>query len=88
MAKRQRKHKTSRLWTGDYEKTTHVFDGDSKFPTLSRCGKAEFDQMTDQIDSGCDTLIEFMTRYAPADTCANCRMSMCFEIWRTAKGKK
>lgn len=83
-----KEHKTSRFWTGDYEGTLHVFDGESKYPTVSRCGKADFDQMKDQMDTNCNTLLEFVTRFSPEMTCSNCRMSLAFEIWRARKATK
>lgn len=89
--KAPRKTKTSRFWTGKLKTSAddkvHIFDGNSDYPTLARCGTANFHNCHDRFDTDCTEAVEFMTHYGPETTCLRCRMCLCFEIWRERSKK-
>jgi hypothetical protein len=82
------KRKTSRFWLGRLDTThvRHVFDGDSPYPEIARCGTAHFANCVDRENAEVQFPIDLLVRNGSNTLCNRCRMSLTYEIWRNNNG--
>lgn len=81
----------TRYWMGklDTTKVDHVFDADSKYPSLACCGTANLDNCTEIVEySEAKTDVDLMIRTSPAHMCGRCRMVIVFKIWKGLRDGK